>query len=66
MQHLDSLGGIEGVESVAVAEEYELGMEAVLIVVRRDFISAYCVVVVEANWSRTAPLLGTAAERLSK
>ena len=66
MQHLDSVGGIEVVESVAVAEEYELGMEAVLSKESRAFISAYCVVMVAANRSRAAPLLAEAAVRLSK
>ena len=43
MGRLTSAGGIEGVESVAaeVAVAYELEPEAVLSVVRRDFISAY-------------------------
>ena len=66
MRRLDSVGGIEGVESVAVAAVYELGLEAVLSAVRRDFISAYCIVMVAANWSSAAPLLVVAAARLSK
>ena len=43
-------------ESVAAAAVYELDIEAVLSAVRKDFISAYCVVVVAANWLRVAPL----------
>ena len=53
-------------ESVAAAAAYELGLEAVLIAVRRAFISAYCAVVVAANWLRDAPLLVAEAARLSK
>ena len=66
MRLLDSSGVIDGVESVAVAAAaaYELDPEAVLIAVRRDFISAYCIVVVAANWSRDAPLFVAEAERL--
>ena len=61
MQRLSSAGVIEGVESVAEAAAYELELEAVLSVVRRDFISVFCVVVVVANWSRSAPLFVAAA-----
>ena len=41
MRILASLGGIEGVKSVAVAAAYALGLEALLSAARRDFISAY-------------------------
>ena len=61
---LSSVGGIEGVESVAAAAAYELGLEAVLSAVRRAFVSAYCVVVLAANWSRSAPMLVAEVERL--
>ena len=66
MIHLASAGGIEGVESVAVAEAYELEPEVVLSEVRRYFISAYCVVVVAANCLRAASLFVAAASRLLK
>ena len=56
----------EGVESVALAAAYEIGLEAVLSAVRRALISVYCVAVVTANWSRTAPLLVVATARLSE
>ena len=68
MRLLDSSGVIDGVESVAVAAAaaYELDPEVVLSAVRRELISAYCVVVVASKWSRAAPLFVTAAARLSK
>ena len=53
-------------DSVAVAVAYELKPEMVLSTVRRYFISAYCSVVVAANWSRAAPMFVAAAEMLSK
>ena len=65
MRRLASVGGIEGVESVA---PYELGLEvrleAVLSAESRDLISMYCVVVVAANWPRAVPLCVAAAARL--
>ena len=66
MQRLASVGGIEGVESVEAASAYEIELEEFLIAGRRDFIYAYCVVVVVANWTRAAPLLVASAARLSK
>ena len=66
MRCLDSAGLIEGVESVVVAAAYEINPEAALIAVRREFISAYCVVVVVSNWLRAALLFLTEAERLLK
>ena len=61
---------IEGVELVAAAAAYELGiearLEAVLSAVSSVLIYEYCVVVVAANWSRAAPLFVAAAARLSK
>ena len=66
MRRLDSDVVIEGMESVEAAAAYELEMEAALRVVRRDYIYAYCVVVVASNWSRAAPLFVAAAARLSK
>ena len=65
MRRLNSAGCIEGVESVAVAAAYELDPEAVLSALRRDFISADCVVVVAANWLRAVPLYMVAVARLS-
>ena len=53
-------------ESVAATAAYELKPEAFLSAVRREFISAYCVFVVAANWLWAAPLFVAAAERLSK
>ena len=65
MRRLASVGGIEGVESVAA---YELGLEvqleAVLSAESRDLISMYCVVAVAANWTRAAPLFVAAVARL--
>ena len=66
MQRLDSAGGIKGVESVAAAAAYNLDLEAVLSVARRDFISVYCVVVVAANWLGEVPLFVAAEARLLK
>ena len=70
MRRLESVGRSEGVELVAAAVAYELGLEvrleAVLSAASRFFISVYCVVVVAANWSRAAPLFLAATERLSK
>ena len=70
MQHLASVGGINGAESVAVAVAYELGLEvrleAVLRAASRALISVYCVVVVAVNWLRAAPLFVAEAARLSK
>ena len=51
---------------MAAAAAYGLGMEAVLSEVRRYFISAYCVVVVAANWLGAEALLVVVAARLSK
>ena len=61
---MDSDGVIEGMESVTAEAAYELDLEAALRVVRRAYISAYCVVVVASNWSRAAPLFVAATERL--
>ena len=40
----------KGVDSVVLVAAYELKLEALLSVVRRAFIFAYCVVVVASNW----------------
>ena len=70
MRRLASVGGIEGVESVVAAVEYELGLEvrlvAVLSAANRDLVSLYYVVVVAANWSRSTPLFVASASRLPK
>ena len=51
---------------MAAAAAYELELAAVLSLVRRAFISAYCIVVVASNWSRAAPLFVAVVARLSK
>ena len=66
IRRLASAGEIKGVDSVAASAAYELKLEVVLRVVRRDFIYAYCVVVVAANWLRAAPLFVVVAARLSE
>ena len=56
-------------ESVGDTAAYELGLEArleaVLSAASRALISEYCIFVVEANWSRVAPLFVVAVARLS-
>ena len=56
-------------ESVGDTAAYELGLEArleaVLSTASRALISEYCIFVVEANWSRVAPLFVVAVARLS-
>ena len=63
------MGGIKGVESVAAAAAYELGLEArletVLNSASRALIYEYCVVVVVANWLMAVPLFVVAVARLS-
>ena len=53
-----------------MAVAYELRLEArpetVLSAASRELIYEYCVVVLEANWSRAAPLCVATAARLSK
>ena len=55
MRRLESVGGIEGVESVDELR-LELRLEVILSAARRNLMSVYFVVVVAANWSRAAPL----------
>ena len=65
MRRLESVGGIEGVESVDELR-LEVRLEVFLSAARRNLIFVYCVVVVAANWLRDALLFVLAASRLSK
>ena len=65
MRRLESVGEIEGVESVDELR-LEVRLEVFLSAARRNLISVYCVVVVAANWLRNALLFVLASSRLSK